>query len=62
MGQDTDEGGGEGDYKHWDHGDAHFRLCVAPGGLGCIQHAYPWVDKRQYANGTIWDDVGEGED
>lgn len=53
-----DEDGGEGDTMHWDFANGHFRLCISPGGIGCAVHEYPWVSKRQYASGIIWDDVG----
>ena len=49
---DESESGGEGDWMHQDYGQGHFRLCIGPGSIGCIQNDYPAITKRQYGDGT----------
>ena len=47
---ESSESGGEGDWMHSDYAEGHFRLCITE--IGCIQHAYPDVSKRQFSDGT----------
>ena len=35
-----------------------FSLCLPF--IGCIKSQYPWVSKRQYGAGAIWDDASTG--
>ncbi len=46
------ESGGRGDWVHRDYEEGHFRLCVG-GNVGCVQHKYPDVSKRQYGDGSF---------
>ena len=45
------ETGGQGDWVHKDSAEGEFKYCIGPWGLGCIQHSYPDIDKRQYGDG-----------
>ena len=46
-----EEKGGEGDWMHQDSAEGEFKYCVGPGGIGCIQSAYPDIHKTQYGDG-----------
>ena len=43
--------GGQGDWVHIDSAEGEFKLCFGPWGIGCVQHQYPDIHKRQYGDG-----------
>ncbi len=48
-------GAGQASFRSWTQAD--FSLCLSPN-LGCIQHAYPWLDMTAHANGTAGGSIG----
>ena len=47
--QSVNESGGDGDAKHSDFGQGHFRMCVGP--AGCVANLHPVIQKSQYGDG-----------
>ena len=49
--RDKWESGGEGDWMHRGQAEGYFKYCIGPWNLGCLQHVYPDIGKRQYGDG-----------
>ncbi len=55
IGNQESGGVGQWSYRAWTQGE--FSLCLG-GNIGCIQHAYPWIDMTVYGNGGWYGDKG----